>query len=200
MVKQLHQERGVALFCDLHGHSRTHSAFVYGCRSLEIPESTKIFPYILSKLNPYFSFEGSRFGAYKYKESTARVCMFKELQHVPAVYTLEATFSGNHHGTFYTPEILKSLGRDLCRSLIPYCGVNVPFHVPLPIAPIAKPMVSTKKLYQFFTFQSRLSTPAQLRGPHFRNRVEKQALVRTEVLCRLAPDRRRRHQQRLFWQ
>ncbi len=39
----------------------THSAFMYGCRSLELPESTKVFPYILAKLNPNFSFDRSRF-------------------------------------------------------------------------------------------------------------------------------------------
>jgi len=128
----MHQERGVSLFCDLHGHSRTNHAFVYGCRSLELPESTKIFPFILSKLNPYFSFTSSRFGAYKFKENTARVCIFKELQYVPAIYTLEATFCGNNNGIFYTPEVLKSIGRDLCRSLIPYCALNVPFNINTP--------------------------------------------------------------------
>ncbi len=71
-----------------------------------------------------------RFGGQKGKESTARVCLFNELEHVPAVYTLEASFSGTPEGVFYTPDILKSIGRDMCRALIPYCGLNVPFPMP----------------------------------------------------------------------
>lgn len=127
LVKTLYQDRGVALFCDLHGHSRTQNAFVYGCRSLELPESTKLFPYILSKLNNFFLFEKSKYGMQKSKETTARVSLFREMQHTPAIYTLEATFAGNQEGILYTPEILKSIGRDVCRALIPYCGLNVPF-------------------------------------------------------------------------
>eukprot|EP00826_Nyctotherus_ovalis_P049823 TRINITY_DN6048_c0_g3_i1.p1 TRINITY_DN6048_c0_g3~~TRINITY_DN6048_c0_g3_i1.p1 ORF type:complete len:251 (-),score=48.39 TRINITY_DN6048_c0_g3_i1:514-1266(-) len=61
------------------------------------------------------------------KARTARIALYKELQHVPAVYTLETSFSGNLEGGFYNPAILKSIGRDLCRALIPYCGLNVPF-------------------------------------------------------------------------
>lgn len=130
-MKQLHKDHGLTLFCDLHGHSRSRGAFVYGCKSLGNPEDTKIFPYMLSKLNPHFTFDLSVFGAYKYKESTARVCLFRELQTVPAVYTLEASFSGSLNGLVYTPELLKSIGRDICLSLIPYCNLKVPFPLQL---------------------------------------------------------------------
>ena len=122
----MNQNHKLFLFCDLHGHSRTYNAFMYGCRSLELPESTKLFPFILSKINPYFSFTSSKFGGYKFKESTARVCIYKEFK-IPAVYTLEASFAGNSNGIIYTPELLMTIGRDICRSLIPYCRINIPF-------------------------------------------------------------------------
>ena len=128
---KLHKDYELALFCDLHGHSKNYNAFMYGCRSLCLPEDTKIFPFILSKLNPYFSFEESKFGGYKFKETTARVCMFRELVNVPAVYTLEASFLGSKNGIVYNPEILKSIGKDLCRSLIPYCNIEIPLNLPL---------------------------------------------------------------------
>jgi len=35
---------------------------------------------MLSKLNPYFSFENSRFGVQKSKEATARIALWKELK------------------------------------------------------------------------------------------------------------------------
>lgn len=31
LAKQLHEERGVVLFCDMHGHSRKQNVFMYGC-------------------------------------------------------------------------------------------------------------------------------------------------------------------------
>lgn len=114
------------MFCDFHGHSRSYNTFIYGCRSLELPESTKMFPFILSRVNSYFSFASSKFGGHKFRESTARVCLYNEFR-VPAVYTLEASFSGSSEGVFYSPQILKSIGRDICRALIPYCGLAVPF-------------------------------------------------------------------------
>ena len=52
-----------------------------------------MFPYILSKLCDYFSFEQSRFSMHKSKEATARISMWKELK-IPAIYTMEASFSG----------------------------------------------------------------------------------------------------------
>lgn len=131
LIKKLHQERKLLLFCDLHGHSRSYNAFIYGCRCLELPESTKIFPFILSKMNNNFSFSCCKFGGDKFKESTARVCLYNEFR-VPAVYTVEASFSGNNQGICFTPQILKSIGRDICRALIPYCGLSTSF-TPQPI-------------------------------------------------------------------
>lgn len=131
LVKSLQREKGLALFCDLHGHSRARGSFVYGCRCLEAPELTRLFPYILSRINPHFSFESSRFGMQSCKARTARVVLFRELENVAAVYTLEASFSDTLQGRPYTPHLLKGLGRDVCRALIPYCGLNVPFSLPI---------------------------------------------------------------------
>jgi hypothetical protein len=154
LVKELYQERDLALFCDLHGHSRAHGAFVYGCKSLELPEATKIFPYILSKLSPHFSFPLSRYpfldhlhsyGIQRAKASTARVSLFQELQHVPAIYTLEASFCGTLDGVFFTPDVLKSIGRDMCRALIPYCGLNATLTMPMSSQPSDVTSLSQQK-------------------------------------------------------
>jgi len=63
---------------------------------------------------------------------------------VPAVYTVEASFLGDLEGNVYTPCILKSIGRDICRCLIPYCNFDVPFTI--------NPTLSTtgSKLYDTF--------------------------------------------------
>ena len=162
----MHKDYGLALLCDLHGHSKLYNAFIYGCRSLGAPEDTKIFPYILSKISPYFSFEYCKFGAYRCKETTARVCMFRELQYVPAIYTLEASFCGGADGTVYTPAVLKSIGRDLCRALIPYCNINVA----LSISPILSPTQS-KSVFKDTTKKNVQKNKEKVLGTQWRNEL-----------------------------
>ena len=71
---------------------------MYGNSSIEKPEESRMFPYILSKLCDYFSFEQSRFSMHKSKEATARISMWKELK-IPAIYTMEASFCGADIGS-----------------------------------------------------------------------------------------------------
>ena len=94
LVKQIHQERTLVLYCDLHGHSRKQNVFMYGCNNKNNPGECRIFPFILSKMNPYFCYEYSRFGVQKSKEQTARVALYKELKNVPNIYTMESSFAG----------------------------------------------------------------------------------------------------------
>ena len=62
LIQESHEERGVLLFCDLHGHSRKQNIFMYGCHNPKAPEETRIFPYLLGKVSQFFSFDASRFG------------------------------------------------------------------------------------------------------------------------------------------
>lgn len=118
------------LFCDLHGHSRKQNVFMYGCDNKASPQTFRYFPYILSKLNPYFSFENSRFGVQKSKESTARIALFKYLKNTPCIFTMESSFAGvdqsKDKGKHLTTSMLETLGRDLCRTLLIYCQIYVP--------------------------------------------------------------------------
>lgn len=98
LVKQFSKEREIALFCDFHGHSRRKNIFMYGNNQTEKPEATRIFPFIMSKICDFFSFEYSRFSVHKSKEATARITMWKELK-IPTIYTMEASFCGADKGT-----------------------------------------------------------------------------------------------------
>lgn len=135
MIKEVHEEREVLLFCDLHGHSRRKDIFMYGCSIQKKPEETRIFPYILGKICPYFYFNYSRFGVQKSKESTARVVLFKNLR-IPNIFTLEASFCGNEHGPYkdkhFTREDLQQVGKDLCRTILIYTGLKIPADLDLP--------------------------------------------------------------------
>lgn len=61
LAKLMHAERGVVLFCDMHGHSRKQNIFMYGCDNKADQESCRILPYILSRISPLFDYEESRF-------------------------------------------------------------------------------------------------------------------------------------------
>lgn len=91
LCKEFQKEREVTLFCDLHGHSRRKNIFMYGNNMPNDPSASRIFPFIMSKLVDYFSFQYSRFSVTKSKETTARISLFRELN-IPCIYTMEASF------------------------------------------------------------------------------------------------------------
>ena len=98
-MRTFSKERECVLYCDLHGHSRRKNIFMYGNNIKETPNATRVFPYIMSKLCDFFSFEQSRFSMSKYKESTARIAMFNEIG-IPNIFTMEASFCGADRGKY----------------------------------------------------------------------------------------------------
>ncbi|CAI2361225.1 unnamed protein product [Moneuplotes crassus] len=101
IIKMLDIDRSVALFCDIHGHSRKKNVFMYGCcidnlehNSSKVNDTIKLLPYMLSQKNKIFSFKDCTFAVEKEKENTARIALFKELEIINC-YTLEASFYGS---------------------------------------------------------------------------------------------------------
>jgi hypothetical protein len=129
LCHQFKAERELQIFCDFHGHSRRKNIFMYGCNVSAQPEETRLFPFIMGQLCPFFIYNYSRFGNQKSKESTARMALFNELK-VPAIYTIESSFCGNDTGPFrsyhFSTANLMQTGRDVCRSLIIYLPIQVP--------------------------------------------------------------------------
>ena len=128
LVKQFCKEREVVLFCDLHGHSRKHNIFIYGCDTLNDASSrlkSRVFPRMLFKNAPdMFSYNSSRFVVQKSKEGTGRVVMWREAG-IQNSYTLEATFAGSTQGKLrgvqFTTAHLEGMGYHLCDTLLDYC-------------------------------------------------------------------------------
>jgi len=79
LIKTFRIAYPIELIADFHGHSRNHNIFAYGCNDITRPEVCKLYPFILSKLSPIFTFRGCRFKVQKSKESTLRVALYKEL-------------------------------------------------------------------------------------------------------------------------
>jgi hypothetical protein len=96
LIARLAKDRTLALYCDLHGHSRRKNVFFYGNSLSENPEATRVFPFLMSKLaQPNFSYDYSKFAVCRTKEHTARIAMWRDLGgKTPNIFTLEASFCG----------------------------------------------------------------------------------------------------------
>jgi len=138
LISRLANERPLALYCDLHGHSRRKNAFFYGNQQYESAEASRVFPFLMSKLaHPNYSYDYSRFDVSRTKEQTARVAMWRELGSKHAnIFTLEASFCGpkavkyepNRSRQPYSHEVnyhfntndLSGIGKNLCDTLLLY--------------------------------------------------------------------------------
>lgn len=129
MIKGFAAKTPLEIICDFHGHSRKKNIFIFGCNSAKEPEACKLFPYILSKINPSFNFKDCRFGIQRAKEATLRVSLFKELR-LPKVYTLEASFAGADCGpqahTHFTTGQLEEMGKDFLLAVLVDCSYKAP--------------------------------------------------------------------------
>jgi hypothetical protein len=72
---------------------------MYGCNVPGSPEITRVFPYLLSKISPFFYYPFCSFRMQKSKESTMRISIFKEAR-INCVYTLESSFCGPSFGEY----------------------------------------------------------------------------------------------------
>jgi hypothetical protein len=102
MIMNFAEKRSISLIIDLHGHSNMYNSFIYGNHFGNFDYSeTKVFPYILSKINKSFWFPYCCFKMQKYKSGAARINLFNELNdlgnHIVNIFTLEASFFGCKH-------------------------------------------------------------------------------------------------------
>ncbi|KAH9508360.1 Cytosolic carboxypeptidase 2 [Bulinus truncatus] len=105
MVEELSQTYEIALYCDLHGHSRKPNVFMYGNNTSSESDPSaytmakafvaeRLFPWLMSVRSPEkFHFKSCKFNIRKCKESTGRVVMWRQMR-IHNSFTLEATFSG----------------------------------------------------------------------------------------------------------
>jgi len=93
MIMKLSSQRQIGLICDFHGHSGANNIFIYGNPIKDEPNSSKVFPMMLSKISDAFSYEQSKFKLNKNKFGTARINLFHELS-IPNIFTIEASFYG----------------------------------------------------------------------------------------------------------
>ena len=117
--------RDIFVYIDLHGHSRKHNVFMYGCDDKRRPKpQVRTFPRFLSLHavgKKYVSYGDCSFHVKKGRESTARVVVAKELN-IPLSFTLEATFCGISYGPLKHCHIntghLQEVGGALCDAIL----------------------------------------------------------------------------------
>ncbi|KAL1530853.1 hypothetical protein AB1Y20_001747 [Prymnesium parvum] len=104
LLLRLQARQSIAMYVDLHGHSRKQHVFMYGCaeahpraerRAAANCTLQQVFPLLISKedLRGYFHFRSCNYAVKRGKESTGRVVLHRELSLLTS-YTLEASFCG----------------------------------------------------------------------------------------------------------
>ncbi|XP_025162604.1 cytosolic carboxypeptidase 2 [Harpegnathos saltator] len=127
MIRRLLEECGVAIYCDLHAHSRKHNIFAYGCESKRAgcngKLSEQVFPLMLHKnAADKFSFENCKFHVEKGKEGTGRVVVWS--MGVQNSYTMEASMGGSKMGsrcgTHFSTQDYEQIGKAFCETLLDF--------------------------------------------------------------------------------
>jgi hypothetical protein len=114
MMNSFQQEIEVCVYVDLHGHSRKHNVFMYGCHTPKADHTQflyeRLLPFLLSEqAADMFCLASCKFAVQRCKESTGRVVTWRS--GVPNSFTLEATFCGSNLG----PNRWQFSDRDLLR-------------------------------------------------------------------------------------
>lgn len=142
------EDCSVALYCDMHAHSRKHNIFIYGCENQKRHPDRRlleqVFPLMLHKnVADKFSFENCKFRVQKNKEGTGRIVVW--VLGVTNSYTLEASFAGStlggRAGTHFSTQDYEQLGRAFCETLMDYYDDN-----PLKVNQRNQIYVSIKKI------------------------------------------------------
>ncbi|KAJ1484386.1 hypothetical protein T484DRAFT_1894477, partial [Baffinella frigidus] len=132
MIQELQRDRGVVLFCDMHGHSRKKGVFVYGCdpSKRETPPEDprpleKVFPWMVSQDCQHFAIRRCTYKVGKSKAGTGRVVTWKHLG-VDNSYTMEASFCGSDSGPaaglHFDVPALENMGEAVARAILRQFG------------------------------------------------------------------------------
>jgi hypothetical protein len=124
MVSAFKFRHELVAFIDLHGHSRKHNVFMYGCHNLADDHSflkERIFPALMDRINPCFSFRDCSFEVGKGKEGCGRVVLRKQYD-LTNSFTLEASFIGADQGPLaglhFDTSHFESVGHSLCECIL----------------------------------------------------------------------------------
>ena len=119
--------QNISFIIDFHGHFGAYNSLFY-CNHKEQKEICSLFPYLCSKLSNIISFEQSTFSMPKYKNSTERLSLFRELEGNDNnnIVALETSFFGTKNtrndekNYYFNTKLLNEIGRDVCLGMLSY--------------------------------------------------------------------------------
>ena len=126
IIKKTAIKQNISFIIDFHGHFGTFNSLFY-CNHKENKETCSLFPYLCSKLSNIISFQQSTFTMPKYKNSTERLSLFRELGNNDNnnIVAMETSFFGLKNGTneknyYFNSKLLYEIGRDCCLGMLSY--------------------------------------------------------------------------------
>ena len=118
--------QNISFIIDFHGHFGTYNSLFY-CNYKENKKICSLFPYLCSKLSNVISFKQTTFSMPKYKYSTERLSLFRELKddNNNNIVALETSFFGikndlNEKNYYFNTKLLNEIGRDVCLGMLSY--------------------------------------------------------------------------------
>ena len=125
MILSLAENNNISFIIDFHGHFGNYNSFFY-CNYKDNKKICSLFPYLCSKMSKIISFQQSTFKMPKYKYSTERLSLFRELDdnNNDNIVALETSFfgtkSGENKNLYFNSNLLKEIGRDVCLGMLSY--------------------------------------------------------------------------------
>ena len=143
-ILQIAEKQNVSFIIDFHGHFTALNSLFY-CNYKKDKKLCSLFPYLCCKLSNIISFEQTSFAMPKYKNSTERLSLFRELNDTDnnCIVALETSFFGgkkkNETKNFYfNSKTLSEIGRDICLGMLTY-------HYQFENIPIEKELTNKEK-------------------------------------------------------
>ena len=127
LILKLALNQNIAFIIDFHGHFGTYNSLFY-CNHKDNKKKCSLFPFLCSKLSNIISFQQTTFTMPKYKASTERLSLFRELDDLDNdnICALETSFFGKYSykkeekNYYFNTKLLNNIGKDVCLGMLAY--------------------------------------------------------------------------------
>ena len=127
LILNTSNNQNISFIIDFHGHFGAYNSLFY-CNHKENKKKCSLFPFLCSKLSNIISFRQSTFTMPKYKASTERLSLFRELDDCDNdnIIALETSFFGMYKinseekNYYFNTKLLNEIGRDVCLGILSY--------------------------------------------------------------------------------
>ena len=127
LILKTSMNQNISFIIDFHGHFGAYNSLFY-CNHKENKKKCSLYPFVCCKLSNIISFQQSTFTMPKYKASTERLSLFRELEDCDNdnIIALETSFFGTYKNNkeeknfYFNTKLLNEIGRDVCLGMLSY--------------------------------------------------------------------------------